>query len=95
MIEASMEPNIVRVKEEDRSVDSARYVPDVFYSYKNEYGLEVKKSAKPCFPVEYLMVNVSISISTCSIFHFTSVGHAWVPAESRAAVPLDSVPYRE
>jgi len=76
MIEASMEPNIVRVKEEDRSVDSARYVPDVFYSYKNEYGLEVKKSAKPCFPVEYLMVNVSISMSTKStylIFYFIHI----------------------
>ncbi|THH28283.1 hypothetical protein EUX98_g5902 [Antrodiella citrinella] len=59
MIEASLDPGIVRVKEEDRSVDSARYVPDVFFRYKNEYGLEVKKSAKPCFPVEYLLVNVS------------------------------------
>jgi nuclear protein localization family protein 4 len=59
MIEASVEPGIVRVKEEDRSVGSARYVPDVFFSYRNEYGLEVKKSAKPCFPVEYLMVNVT------------------------------------
>ncbi|KAF8624850.1 hypothetical protein AX15_005730 [Amanita polypyramis BW_CC] len=59
MIEASVEPGIVRVKEDDRSIDSARYVPDVFFSYKNEYGLEVKKSAKPCFPVEYLMVNVT------------------------------------
>ncbi|PFH50757.1 hypothetical protein AMATHDRAFT_3612 [Amanita thiersii Skay4041] len=59
MIEASVEPGIVRVKEEDRSIDSARYVPDVFYSYKNEYGLEVKKSAKPCFPVEFLIVNVT------------------------------------
>ncbi|KAG6820750.1 hypothetical protein H0H93_012014 [Arthromyces matolae] len=59
MIEASIDPGIVRVKEEDRSQDSARYVPDVFYTYKNEYGLEVKKSAKPCFPVEYLMVNVT------------------------------------
>jgi nuclear protein localization family protein 4 len=58
MIEASVEPGIVRVKEEDRSEDSARYIPDVFFSYKNEYGLEVKKSAKPCFPVEYLLVNV-------------------------------------
>ncbi|KAF7784695.1 hypothetical protein Agabi119p4_860 [Agaricus bisporus var. burnettii] len=59
MIEASIDPGIVRVKEEDRSEDSARYLPDVFFSYKNEYGLEVKKSAKPCFPVEYLLVNVT------------------------------------
>lgn len=61
MIEASVDPGIIRVKDEDRSQDSARYVPDVFFSYKNEYGLEVKKSAKPAFPVEYLLVNVSLS----------------------------------
>ena len=59
MIEASVDPGIVRVKEEDRTEDSARYIPDVFFRYKNEYGLEVKKSAKPSFPVEYLLVNVS------------------------------------
>lgn len=65
MIEASVDPGIVRVKEEDRSEDAARYVPDVFFSYKNEYGLEVKKSAKPAFPVEYLMVNVRVLWSVC------------------------------
>lgn len=67
MIEASVDPGIVRVKEEDRSEDSARYIPDVFFSYKNEYGLEVKKTAKPCFPVEYLLVNVRMSwlVSPC------------------------------
>ncbi|KDQ54810.1 hypothetical protein JAAARDRAFT_160013 [Jaapia argillacea MUCL 33604] len=59
MVEASVEPGIVLVKKEDRSTDAARYVPDVFFRYKNEYGIEVKKSAKPCFPVEYLLVNVS------------------------------------
>ncbi|KAK7064546.1 nuclear protein localization protein 4 [Favolaschia claudopus] len=59
MIEPSVDPSIVRVKEEDRTQDSARYVPDVFFTYKNEYGLEVKKTAKPAFPVEYLMVNVT------------------------------------
>ncbi|KAF4623437.1 hypothetical protein D9613_001678 [Agrocybe pediades] len=59
MIEASVEPGIVRVKEESREQDSARYIPDVFFTYKNEYGLEVKKTAKPCFPVEYLLVNVT------------------------------------
>ncbi|KAI0935907.1 hypothetical protein AcV5_004194 [Taiwanofungus camphoratus] len=59
MIEASVDPGIVRVKEEDRSQDTARYVPDVFFRYKNEYGLDVQKSAKPSFPVEYLLVNVT------------------------------------
>ncbi|KAI0666300.1 polyubiquitin-tagged protein recognition complex Npl4 component [Trametes maxima] len=59
MIEASVDPGIVRVKEEDREVGSARYVPDVFFRYKNEYGLDVQKNAKPCFPVEYLLVNVT------------------------------------
>ncbi|RPD58377.1 polyubiquitin-tagged protein recognition complex Npl4 component [Lentinus tigrinus ALCF2SS1-6] len=59
MIEASVDPGIVRVKEEDRDPNSARYIPDVFFRYKNEYGLDVQKNAKPCFPVEYLLVNVS------------------------------------
>ncbi|KAH9945623.1 polyubiquitin-tagged protein recognition complex Npl4 component [Amylocystis lapponica] len=74
MIEASVDPGIVRVKEEDRSVDSARYVPDVFFTYKNEYGLEVKKSAKPCFPVEYLLVNVSNGFpqTPSPLFHSTT-----------------------
>lgn len=54
MVEASVDPGVVRVKEEGPT----RYIPDVFYRYKNKYGLEVKESAKPCFPVEYLLVNV-------------------------------------
>ncbi|KAH7104531.1 polyubiquitin-tagged protein recognition complex, Npl4 component [Auriculariales sp. MPI-PUGE-AT-0066] len=57
MIEASVDPGQVRVKEEDQSI--GRYVPDVFYRYKNQYGIEVKSSAKPCFPVEYLIVNLT------------------------------------
>lgn len=69
MIEASVDPGIVRVKEEDRSEDSARYIPDVFFSYKNEYGLEVKKSAKPCFPVEYLLVNVRDAETQSSLIY--------------------------
>lgn len=69
MIEASVDPGIVRVKEEDRGQDSARYIPDVFFRYKNEYGLDVQKNAKPCFPVEYLLVNVSrISLSFYDIY---------------------------
>ena len=55
IIEASVDPSIMRVKEST----SERYVPEVFYRYKNEYGVNVQESAKPSFPVEYLLVNVS------------------------------------
>ncbi|KAA1468500.1 polyubiquitin-tagged protein recognition complex Npl4 component [Dentipellis sp. KUC8613] len=61
MIEASVDPGIMRVKEESSGEDgsNARYVPDVFFRYRNEYNFDVKKSAKPAFPVEYLLVNVT------------------------------------
>ncbi|KAF7319984.1 MPN domain-containing protein [Mycena kentingensis (nom. inval.)] len=76
MIEASVDPGIVRVKEEDRSQDTARYVPDVFFSYKNEYGLEVKKTAKPAFPVEYLLVNVTHGFPSNPTTMFSSIQYA-------------------
>ena len=56
IIEASVDPNVMRVKEST----SERYVPEVFYKYKNKYGVNVQESAKPCFPVEYLLVNVRL-----------------------------------
>lgn len=55
MIEASVNPNIIRVKPSE----GARYVPEVFYRYTNEYKIDVKESAKPTFPVEYLIVNAT------------------------------------
>lgn len=66
MVEASVDPGVVRVKEEGKE----RYIPDVFYRYKNKYGLEVKDNAKPCFPVEYLIVNVR---SSSHLFFFFSL----------------------
>ncbi|EJT99782.1 polyubiquitin-tagged protein recognition complex Npl4 component [Dacryopinax primogenitus] len=60
IIEASVEPGIVRVKEESAS----RYIPDVFFRYKNEYGLDVQQTAKPSFPVEYLLVNITHGFPT-------------------------------
>ncbi|KAI7870411.1 NPL4 family-domain-containing protein [Spinellus fusiger] len=56
IVEASRKPSVMRVKE---SVPHERYVPEVFYKYKNSYGVLVKSSAKPTFPVEYLLVNVT------------------------------------
>ncbi|MCO5598525.1 hypothetical protein L7F22_052622 [Adiantum nelumboides] len=55
MIEASVNPNIIRV----RPSEGKRYVPEVFYRYKNEYKIDVKESAKPTFPVEYLLITAT------------------------------------
>jgi len=96
MIEASVEPGIVRVKDEDRTQDSARYIPDVFFSYKNEYGLEVKKSAKPCFPVEYLLVNVRRKQTfPLNLTHLAFSGYTWLPPIASASLLLDRVLHRK
>lgn len=61
MIEPSVDPSVVRVKDDTTASSNPkdkRYIPDVFYSYKNEYKLQVKESAKPCFPTDYLLVSV-------------------------------------
>ncbi|KDN45915.1 NPL4-domain-containing protein [Tilletiaria anomala UBC 951] len=68
MIEASVSPSIIRIKPSD----SKRYVPEVFFRYKNEYGLDVKESAKPTFPVEYLIVNVTNGFPTSASPRFLS-----------------------
>ncbi|KZT52815.1 polyubiquitin-tagged protein recognition complex, Npl4 component [Calocera cornea HHB12733] len=79
IIEASVEPGIVRVKEEAPS----RYVPDVFYRYKNEYGLDVQQTAKPSFPVEYLLVNVTHGFPTNPSPAFISTAF---PIENRQGI---------
>lgn len=98
MIEASVDPGIVRVKEEDRSTENARYVPDVFFRYKNEYGLEVKKSAKPSFPVEYLLVTVSVcNLQRASLDDDKSNGSVdpWIPSNTFTVVPFDCFQHRK
>lgn len=63
MVEASVDPAVVRIREvntDDTDLTKKRYIPDVFYTYKNEYKLEVKESAKPCFPTDYLLVSVRL-----------------------------------
>ncbi|KAI9138562.1 NPL4 family-domain-containing protein, partial [Paraphysoderma sedebokerense] len=55
IVEPSIDPSVMIVKDSTPEL----YVPDVFYKYKNEYNVEVKGSAKPTFPVDYLIVNVT------------------------------------
>ena len=55
IIQASVEPALMRVANSTQQ----KYIPDVFYKYKNEYNLMVQKAAKPTFPVEYLLITVS------------------------------------
>jgi nuclear protein localization family protein 4 len=88
LIEPSVDPNIVRVKTEERTEAGARYVPDVFFRYKNEYGLEVKKSAKPAFPVEYLLVNVTHGFPQAPAPVFRSVNF---PIENRQGMEDASI----
>lgn len=61
MIEPSVEPGVVRIREDttgEADPSKKRYIPDVFFTYKNQYNLQVKESAKPCFPTDYLLVSV-------------------------------------
>ncbi|ORZ22676.1 nuclear protein localization protein 4 [Lobosporangium transversale] len=80
IVEPSVEPGIMRVKEPT----SERYIPDVFFKYKNEYNLVVQKDAKPSFPVEYLLVNVTHGFPVKSSPMFTSPKD--FPIENRVGV---------
>ncbi|KAG0258505.1 nuclear protein localization protein 4 [Mortierella polycephala] len=77
IVEPSVEPGIMRVKEPT----SERYIPDVFFKYKNEYNLVVQKDAKPSFPVEYLLVNATHGFPVNPAPMFTSTKD--FPVENR------------
>jgi nuclear protein localization family protein 4 len=55
LVAASVNPNLLRVQQESPT----RYVPEVFYTLINDYKLKERKAARPTFPVEYWLVNVS------------------------------------
>jgi nuclear protein localization family protein 4 len=58
IIEPSIEPSTILVREPTKDGTGPAYVPEVFYKYVNEYKVTVSKIAKPAFPVDYLLVTV-------------------------------------
>eukprot|EP01135_Chromosphaera_perkinsii_P010261 Nk52_evm3s2085 gene=Nk52_evmTU3s2085 len=79
----SKDPRVCRVKESSKE----QYVPDVFFSYKNEYGSEVTSSAKPAFPIDFLVVNVGTGTpnNPNPLFTVSSSGQHF-PVENREII---------
>ncbi|KAI8850260.1 NPL4 family-domain-containing protein [Chytridium lagenaria] len=86
IIEASTEPSLLRV----RASTEEHYVPEVFYKYKNEYGLMVQEAAKPTFPVEYLLVTLSHGFPQVPKPLFKS--GATFPIENRGGIEMQNMP---
>ena len=68
IINPTMDPTQVRVIESTKE----KYVPEVFYRYRNKYGVNVQEAAKPCFPVEYLLVSLTEGFPQVPTSTFTS-----------------------
>ncbi|CAG0909852.1 unnamed protein product, partial [Cyprideis torosa] len=65
-----------------RESSEKKYVPDVFYKVKDEYGNEVTKIARP-LPVEYLLVDVPCS-------HPRDAEYTFTPPEGIRGFPVEN-----
>lgn len=74
LIHATVDPCKFRVK---KQVDNPQvYIPQVFYTQKNSFGIAVQHDANPAFPVEYMLVNVI----------FLDIADARVPVDTNSKV---------
>lgn len=81
-IDGSTQPSMAFIND----TNNDRYVPELFYMKKNEYGLTVKENAKPAFPVDYLITSSSHGFpkddtQNTNVFA-TSAGFPWTNREN-------------
>merc|ERR1712088_530774 len=62
----------------------SKYIPDVFFTEKDEYGNEIKKVGRP-LPVEYLLIDVPVTTPLQPLQTFTTLpaGKNPFPVENR------------
>ncbi|OMH81287.1 Nuclear protein localization protein 4 [Zancudomyces culisetae] len=58
LVVGSTNPSLMMVRK-PANPKLSKYVPEILYNYKDEYGNNVSNSANPFFPVEYLLVSVT------------------------------------
>ncbi|KAI9199682.1 NPL4 family-domain-containing protein [Polychytrium aggregatum] len=84
IVEACVKPDLMRVQ----ASTSEKYVPEVFYKYKNQYSIMVKEPAKPTFPVDYLLVTVTHGFPQTPAPFFDKQNA--FPIENRDALGVDA-----
>lgn len=63
-----------------RPPSDQQFVPDVMFALKDEYGNEVKQTARPSFPVEFLLTDLQVGGHADSDYaRFAVSGAAFVP----------------
>eukprot|EP00124_Ichthyophonus_hoferi_P003546 Ihof_evm7s312 gene=Ihof_evmTU7s312 len=83
-LRSSKKNNMMRAKKSSNQ----QYIPDIFYTYKNEYNTDVTATASPDFPLEYLIVNVASGSpqAPSPLFHSALPGTQSFAIENRSAI---------